>query len=394
MVIYYFIGKQQDKNREGRMKKREIYGMIKERFFKKKAIILVGPRQTGKTTLLKKILDEFTQFGTLFLNCDEPDTLKKLENATSTELKNVIGDKKIVVIDEAQRIENIGITLKLIFDNIPDVQLLVSGSSAFDLRNRINEPLTGRKFEFTLYPFSTVELIENSSVLEEERLLKQRMVFGMYPDIVNNPSNAQEILFELCNSYLFKDILAYKDVRNPSALSKLLTALALQLGNEVSSHELGNIVGMKSETVENYMELLEKVFVIFRLRSFSRNIRNELKKSQKVYFYDNGIRNALIQNFNSLDLRTDIGALWENFMVSERKKHIDYERILCNSYFWRTHAQQEIDYIEERGGILHAFEFKYNSKKQAKIPASFASNYPEHKFECINHQNYIDFLSK
>jgi len=375
------------------MIKREIYAMLKERFFKNKAIILVGPRQTGKTTLLKKILDEFAQSGTLFLNCDEPDTLKKLENATSTELKNIIGEKKIVVIDEAQRVENIGITLKLIFDNISDVQLLVSGSSAFDLRNRINEPLTGRKFEFTLYPFSTVELTGNSSVLEEERLLKQRMVFGMYPDVVNNPTNAQEILFELCNSYLFKDVLAYKDIRNPNALSKLLTALALQLGNEVSSNELGNTIGMKSETVENYMDLLEKVFVVFRLRSFSRNMRNELKKSQKIYFYDNGIRNALIQNFNSLDLRTDIGSLWENFMISERKKHIDYGRISCNRYFWRTHAQQEIDYIEERDGILHAFEFKWNSKKQAKVPVSFATNYPEHKFERVSPQNYINFLS-
>ncbi|MCL2845961.1 MAG: ATP-binding protein [Chitinivibrionia bacterium] len=375
------------------MIKREIYDMLKERFFKNKAIVLVGPRQTGKTTLLKKIFGEFDRDGTLFLNCDEPDTLQKLENTTSTELKSIIGDKKIVLIDEAQRVENIGITLKLIFDNIPDIQLIVSGSSAFDLRNRINEPLTGRKFEFTLYPFSTLELIKNSSFLEEKRMLKQRMIFGMYPDVVNNPSNAQEILFELCNSYLYKDILSYKDIRNPNALSKLLTALALQLGNEVSFHELSNTVGIKSETIENYIELLEKVFVIFRLRSFSRNIRNELKKSQKIYFYDNGIRNALIQNFNSLELRSDVGALWENFMVSERKKYVDYSRIFCNRYFWRTHAQQEIDYIEERGGVLHAFEFKWNSQKQAKIPLSFATNYPEHKFERITPDNYIDFLT-
>ena len=376
------------------MIKRKIYDILKERFFKNKALILVGPRQTGKTTLLKGLFGEFGKSKTLFLNCDEPDTLRKLQNTTSTELKNSIGGKKIVLIDEAQRVENIGITLKLIFDNIPGVQLVVSGSSAFDLRNRVNEPLTGRKFEFTLYPLSTAELIENSSLSEEARQLEQRMIFGMYPDVVNNPSDAHEILFELCGSYLFKDILAYVDIRNPNALSKLLTALALQLGNEVSCNELGGMLGIKSETVENYMELLEKAFVIFRLRSFSRNMRNELKKSQKVYFYDNGIRNALIQNFNSLNLRTDTGALWENFMVSERRKYIDYERILCNKYFWRTHTQQEIDYIEERGGILHTFEFKWNSKRQTKIPASFASNYPEHKFKRVTPDNYIRFLTR
>ena len=376
------------------MVEREILGQLKEWFFKNKVLIIVGPRQTGKTTLLKRILGEFDEHETLFLNCDEPDTLRKLENTTSTELKNIIGNRKIVMIDEAQRVENIGITLKLIFDNIPDIQLLVSGSSAFDLRNRINEPLTGRKFEFTLFPFSTGELIKNSSLLEEKRLLEQRMIFGMYPDVVNNPSNAADILFELCSSYLFKDILAYKDIRNPNALSKLLTALALQLGNEVSLNELSNTIGMKGETIERYIDLLEKVFVIFRLHSFSRNMRNELKKSQKIYFYDNGIRNALIQNFNSLSLRTDAGALWENFMVSERKKHIDYERIFCNRYFWRTHSQQEIDYIEESGGILNAFEFKWNSNKKAKFPALFAENYPEHKFEQISPDNYIDFLTR
>jgi predicted AAA+ superfamily ATPase len=192
---------------------------------------------------------------------------------------------------------------------------------------------------------------------------------------------------------LFKDILAYKDIRNPNALSKLLTALALQLGNEVSYNELSNTIGIKGETIEKYIELLEKVFVVFRLHSFSRNMRNELKKSQKIYFYDNGIRNAVIQNFNSLNLRTDTGALWENFLVSERKKHIDYERIFCNRYFWRTHTQQEIDYIEESGGMLNAFEFKWNNNKKAKLPSSFASNYPEHKFDIITPDNYLDFLT-
>jgi predicted AAA+ superfamily ATPase len=309
-------------------------------------------------------------------------------------LKNLIGNKKVILIDEAQRVENIGITLKLITDNISDIQLIVTGSSAFDLRSRLNEPLTGRKFEYQLYPFSTTELINATSRLEEKRLLEQRMIYGMYPDVVNNPLDAQKILIELSNSYLFKDILMYKDIRNSGILTKLLTALSLQLGNEVSYNELGNIIGVKSETVERYIELLEKVFVIFRLQSLSRNLRNELKKSRKIYFYDNGVRNALIQNFKSLELRTDTGALWENFMVSERKKHIEYNEMYSNTYFWRTHTQQEIDYIEERNGILYAFEFKWNEKKQVKIPNSFAEAYPQHEFQCIDRTNYLNFITE
>jgi len=285
-----------------------------------------------------------------------------------------------------------GITLKLITDNIPDIQLVVTGSSAFDLRNRLNEPLTGRKFEYHLYPFSTEELVETTSYPEETRLLEQRMIFGMYPDVVNHSTDAQKILYDLNNSYLYKDILMYKDIHNPDLLTKLLTALSLQLGSEVSYNELGNTIGAKSETIERYIELLEKSFIIFRLKSLSRNLRNELKKSRKIYFYDNGVRNALIQNFKSLDLRTDTGALWGNFMVGERKKFLEYHEIYSNTYFWRTHAQQEIDYIEERNGTLYTFEFKWNEKKKAKIPNSFAEAYPHHEFCCINRSNYLNFI--
>ncbi|MDR0810831.1 MAG: ATP-binding protein [Paludibacter sp.] len=371
---------------------RLIFKPLKEDFFKKKALILVGPRQVGKTTLLRQIINDSLQNETLLLNCDEPETLQLLENVSSTELKNIIGNKKIVLIDEAQRVQNIGITLKLIVDNMPYIQLVATGSSAFDLRNRLNEPLTGRKFEYQLYPFSVAELIAATSYLEEKRLLEHRMIYGMYPDVVNNPSDAQKILFELTNSYLYKDILMYKDIRQPDALQKLLVALSLQLGNQVSYNELGNTVGLKSETVERYLNLLEKVFVIFRLPSFSRNMRQELKKSQKVYFYDNGVRNALIQNFKSLELRTDTGALWENFMISERKKCNAYNQHYVNSYFWRTHASQEIDYIEERDGKLFAFEFKWNENRKAKLPASFSENYPESEFKIINRTNYLEFL--
>jgi predicted AAA+ superfamily ATPase len=307
-------------------------------------------------------------------------------------LKNIIGSKKIVLIDEAQRVADIGITLKLIIDTIPNIQLVVTGSSAFDLRNNLNEPLTGRKFDYQLYPFATAELVNATSQLEEKRMLEHRLIYGMYPDVVNHPSDAKMLLIELTNSYLFKDILTYKNIRRPDELVKLITALALQVGNEVSYNEFGKMASMDKETVERYLDLLEKAFVIFRLPAFSRNLRNELKKSRKIYFYDNGIRNALINNFQPLTLRNDAGALWENFIISERKKHNVYNGISANVYFWRTHAQQEIDYIEERDGRLYAYECKWNENRKVKIPASFAEAYPEHLFQIINPVNYLEFI--
>jgi predicted AAA+ superfamily ATPase len=329
----------------------------------------------------------------LSLNCDEPDICMLLQNVSSTQLKTLVGKHKLVLIDEAQKVENIGLTLKLMVDNLPDIQIIATGSSAFDLRNKLNEPLTGRKFEFHLYPFSVNELLQHTSQIEESRLLEQRMIYGMYPDVINQPSDGLRLLRELSDSYLFKDILVYKDIRRPAELNKLLTALALQLGSEVSYNELGRTLGMDKETVERYLDLLEKVFVVFRLSSFSRNLRNELRKSKKVYFYDNGVRNAIINNFSPLALRTDAGALWENFIISERKKHNDYQGVFVNSYFWRTHAQQEIDLIEEKDGILHAFEIKWKENKKVVLPASFASSYPKHIFDVITPGNYLDFLT-
>jgi len=371
---------------------REIFESVKQRLFYGKAIILTGPRQVGKTTFLRQLIAESEENLVLSLNCDEPDIRLLLENITSTKLKTLIGKYKLILIDEAQKVEKIGMTLKLMVDNIEKIQVIATGSSAFDLRNKLNEPLTGRKFEYHLYPFSTKELVKHTSLIEESRLLEHRMIYGMYPDVVNQPSDALTLLKELTNSYLFKDIFSYRDIRNPDGLNNLLRALALQVGSEVSYNELGRSIGIDKETIERYIDLLEKVFVIFRLSSFSRNIRNELKKSKKIYFYDNGLRNAIVNNFNPLALRNDIGALWENFIIGERRKYIEYNRIYVNTYFWRTHAQQEIDYIEEEGGMLHAYEFKWNENKKSKLPTSFASTYPEHSFEVINQSNYLPFL--
>lgn len=376
------------------MIKRDIHETVKNRFFQHKAIIITGPRQVGKTTLLKSLLKEYPSDKVLVLNCDEPDVIHHLENVSSTQLRNLIGKHEILMIDEAQKVKDIGLTLKLIVDNIEGIQIIATGSSAFELRNKLNEPLTGRKFEYRLYPISTNELIHHTSQTEEKRLLENRMIFGFYPDVINNPSDKTIILKELTNSYLFKDILSYRDIRNPEILHKLLMLLALQLGSEVSYNELSKSLGIDKETVERYIDLLEKVFVIFKLNSFSRNIRNELKKSKKFYFYDNGVRNALINNFQPLQMRLDTGALWENYLISERRKFIDYQNIYSNTYFWRTHAQQEIDYIEERNGMIHAFEFKWKENKKIKVPASFAANYPEHHFQVITPANYIEFLTK
>jgi len=358
--------------------------------FRGKVLILIGSRQVGKTTLISEISKNFAQEDVLFTNCDESDVRAVLENSSSTALKAFIGSKKLFIIDEAQRVKGIGLTLKLIADTLKEVQVIATGSSAFDLRNELEEPLTGRKIVIELFPISTQEMVNHTSYLEEKRMLEQRMIFGMYPEIINNPTDAKKLLKELSDSYLFKDILSYKDIRQPDALRKLLTALSLQVGSEVSYNEIGNLIGLDKETVERYIDLLEKSFVVFRLTSLSRNGRNELKKSRKIYFYDNGVRNAVINNFNPLSLRADVGDLWENFMISERKKTLHYNQIFANTYFWRTHTQQEIDYIEEREGKLFTYEFKWSEKKKAKLPKIFAELYPENEFEFINSKNYME----
>lgn len=371
---------------------RVLQSVIESRLHRGKAIITVGPRQVGKTTMLQ-MLSSNSGDRVIQWNCDEPDVRQKLTNATSTQLSAEIGAANLVLIDEAQRVQNIGITLKLLTDNFPDKQVVVTGSSALDLSNSINEPLTGRKYEYVLYPLSEEELVNHFGATEERRLLEHRLVYGCYPDIINHPGEERELLRNITSSYLYKDIFAFQDVRKPEIIEQLLQALALQIGNEVSFNELGNLLGLNSMTVQRYIDLLEKSCVIFHLRSFSRNVRSELKKSRKIYFYDNGVRNALIGDFKSVNLRTDIGALWENFVISERLKHNAYNGFYGKSYFWRTQQQQEIDYLEETDGTLHAYEFKWNATRHVRLTDTFVKNYPDHTFSVVNPNNYQNFVS-
>lgn len=357
---------------------------------KKKAIILMGPRQVGKTTLLKSLFEKSTDI--IWLNGDEPDIQSIFENISSKRLEAIIGDKKMIIIDEAQRIPEIGLKMKLITDQLLNVQLIATGSSAFELSNKLNEPLTGRKWEFKMYPISFQEMVNHHGLLNEIRLLPHRLIYGFYPDVVNHPGNEKEILKQLSDSYLYKDLLMIDQIKKPSALVKLLQALALQIGSQVSYHELGQICGLDGKTIEKYMMLLEQSYIIFRLTSFSRNQRNELKKSRKVYFFDNGIRNSLIANFEQIENRTDIGALWENYVVSERVKYLAYQQKWVNNWYWRTTEQQEIDYVEEENGQLSAYEFKWNPKAKGSIPNSFKKTYPTATINIIHRENFEQFL--
>ena len=373
------------------MIERLLTDQIRQRFGRKKAILLLGPRQTGKTTLAKSFMAEYSGKA-LYLNADEPFDRQRLTNASSTQLRQLIGTNEFVVIDEAQRVPNIGLTLKLLVDQLPEKQVLATGSSALDLANTINEPLTGRLFTFHLLPISWQEWAKHTGFLEAERSLEQRLLYGSYPDVLNNPGDESAMLSSLAAGYLYKDILSFGNVRKPELLEKLLQCLALQMGNEVSYNELSGLLKISKDTIVNYIDLLEKSFIIFRLGPFSRNLRTEIVTSRKVYFYDNGIRNMLINNFNPLELRTDKGALWENFLVSERKKRNLYAQHLHNAFFWRTHQGQEIDYVEDAGGQISAYEFKWNPGRYAKMPASFASAYPNATWSVLNSENFRPFL--
>lgn len=369
---------------------RKIQPILEKSLNKGKILVIYGARQVGKTTLIKE-MQKKNPTGSIYLNCDQPDIREALTNKTSTELKAFVGDKKLVFIDEAQRVKNIGLTLKLIKDNFPEIQVVATGSSSFDLSNEISEPLTGRKFEFYLYPLSLAELRAEYSDVEINRILEQRIIFGMYPDVINGGAESENILKEITRSYLYKDVAQYQGIRNHEAVEKLLQALALQIGNEVSYNELANLVGIDKKTVENYIRILEQAFIIFRLGSFSSNMRNELKRSRKIYFYDTGIRNALINNLNPFNLRQDAGALWENFLISERIKLNSYRSLTPQTWFWRAHSGQEVDYIEIINGKISAFEFKISKDKSAWF-RKFLDLYPDSSVKVINKNNYQEFV--
>ena len=364
---------------------------IEKRLYRGKAIVVVGPRQVGKTTLLRMLAAESERKVKIW-NCDEPDVRRKLSEPTSTELGAEISGADMILIDEAQRVPNIGVTLKLLVDNYPDKQVVVTGSSAIEISGSINEPLTGRKYEYTMYPLSSEELIREYGCVDERRMLERRLLYGSYPEVVNNPGEEKVTLSSLVNSYLYKDIFSFQDVRKPEIIEQLLQALALQVGSEVSFNELGRLLGLTSITVQRYIDLLEKSYVLFHLRSLSRNVRSELKKSRKIYFWDNGVRNAMIGDYKPLAMRNDTGALWENYIISERLKHNAISGFYGKSYFWRTQQQQEIDYIEDYDGVLHTYEFKWNPEKRVKLTETFAKSYPGSTFAVITPDNYQPFV--
>ncbi len=370
------------------MIKRALFQKLNEKFNKGKAIVLLGPRQVGKTTLINTCL-EGQDF--LFLNGDDPEIRNLLENTGVSKLRLIIGKNTLIFIDEAQRIKDIGLIAKMIIDQFKEVQLIVSGSSALEINQSTQEPLTGRKFEYQLFPISWEEFENHVGYLEANTQLEERLIYGMYPDVLNNRSEAGEILKQLTTSYLYKDVLSITGIKKPELLDKLLKALALQVGSEVSYNELANLLMIDKITVSKYIDLLEKAYIVFRLNSFSRNQRNEIKNNRKIYFYDNGIRNMIINNLNPLELRTDKGALWENFLISERLKLQQYNQLYTNNYFWRTVQKQEIDFVEETNGQVTAYEFKWNSKGKAKIPAVFLNQYNAIG-KIIDKENFREFV--
>jgi hypothetical protein len=372
--------------------KRRLQNSIVQRLFKGKVIVLLGARQVGKTTLVENILSDLDH-PIIELNGDEADVRELLSDTTSTRLNAIIGKNKIVFIDEAQRISNIGLTLKLICDKLPDIQVIATGSSSFELTAKINEPLTGRKYKFNLYGPSYLEMVEHHGLLTENRLLEHRLIFGLYPEIITHPGEERELLKLLTESFLYKDLLLLEEITKPLLLEKILKALALQLGSEVSFNELSRLTGANHQTIEKYITLLEKAFVVFRLPAFSKNVRNEIRKGKKFYFYDNGIRNAIINNFQFSGQRTDMGPLWENFLITERLKTLSLYDMDAESYFWRTTQQQEVDYVEESHQTLTAWEFKWSSKARGKIPKTFSRAYPKAQCSIVTPENFMDFLT-
>ncbi|MFK7971660.1 MAG: ATP-binding protein [Bacteroidia bacterium] len=369
---------------------RTLSEIVKQKVGRGKAIMIIGPRQVGKTTLIRKEL-EGQNF--IFFDGDDPQVRELLKQPNTEQIRDLIGQHSVVFVDEAQRIEGIGLTLKIIIDQFKEVQLWISGSSSFSLAHELNEPLTGRKWKYELLPISWEEYESHVGYLKAEQQLENRLIYGFYPDVLNHPGEEQEILKNLVESYLYKDILSYAEIRKPEVLGKLVRALALQVGNEVNYSELSQLIEIDKNTVKRYIDILEKGYVIFQLSSFSRNLRNEIKTNKKIYFYDNGIRNMVIGNFNELPIRQDKGALWENFLISERLKQNNYNLSLARSYFWRTRQQQEVDYVEDIAGKIHGYEFKWSPKKKVRLPKTFVEKYQATE-ALINRSNFREFVKK
>lgn len=358
---------------------------------KQKVIVLTGARQVGKTTLFQNMFQQKEQL--IWLNADETSTRERLQVLTVENIKSIIGNNKWVVIDEIQRIPNAGLLLKLMIDNFKNVQFLATGSSALDISETIFEPLTGRHLLFHLHPLMITEMYGSKTPFEIEQKLPFHLVFGCYPDVYNYPNDAEVLLKNLANQYLYKDILVWKDIRKPQLIDKLLKLLAHQIGSEVSISELANQLNVKSETIENYIDLLEKSFVIFRLAAFSNNPRKEVSKMSKIYFWDNGIRNAVIDDFDSIATRNDIGKLWENFAISERIKYLNWKNPNAKSFFWRNYNQSEVDYVEVDKKTITAFVIKWNSKKRHKVTNAFTNTYPNANTKVITPINFNEFYT-
>jgi predicted AAA+ superfamily ATPase len=370
---------------------RDVFELLNNDLGKHKALIIMGARQVGKTTLLRELSKDWKNV--LWLTGDELETQKMFENSSIMRFRSELSGVKYLIIDEAQRLPNVGLGLKLITDHLQHIQLLVTGSSAFELSNQLNESLMGRAFEYRLYPVSFTEMANYHTLRDEKQLLPYRLIYGYYPDVVMHHEDAKKILQNLIQNFLYKDMLLIEGVKKPDKIVKLLQALAYQVGSLVSYHELSKLVGMNIATIERYIIMLEQSFVLFRLNSFSRNLRTELSKSRKIYFFDNGIRNALIGNFSSIETRMDTGPLWENFLISERLKLLHNNEHYAQRFFWRTTEQQEVDYVEEEDDALRAYEFKWNKTSKAKVCKTFSRVYPKAEISVITPDNYEPFVN-
>jgi len=373
--------------------KRIIEDQVVNNLVANKVILLLGPRRVGKTVLIKQVINRLEE-SYLLLNGEDFNTQELLSRRSVQHYKNLLGKAKVLIIDEAQKIPEIGNILKLMIDEIDGLKILVTGSSAFDIDKVTGEPLTGRKKTFYMFPTFETEYNQIESIITKPDHIRERLIFGNYPELIHlkDKEDKTDYLKEMVNSYLLKDILAYDNIRNSDKILKLLRLIAFQIGNEVSHQELGKQLGMSKNTVEKYLDLLSKVFVLHRLNGFSRNLRKEVTKSNKWYFYDNGLRNLIIANMNPIELRNDVGELWENYVISERIKFQKYNRLLVNNYFWRTYDQQEVDWVEERNGKLFGYEFKWNPKRKVKAPKAWLGTYKEAEFQVVNSENYLEWI--